>query len=134
MLLLLSIFFVNVILLEKYFKQKRILHCQLTRTRWRFHQFVNYYLISRYFSTFKFFATGCMWKMMCKHWFVSFFFLSFLQPTIPAEGRPAPRIGNIGHLTRISNKLIQLGNNNSEIEAYLQVFISAYFCLLVVIA
>ncbi|XP_062012620.1 uncharacterized protein LOC133729152 [Rosa rugosa] len=42
------------------------------------------------------------------------------KPTIPAEGRPAPRIGNIGHLTRISNKLIQLGNNNSEIEAYLQ--------------
>ncbi|KAL9452854.1 hypothetical protein AB3S75_008611 [Citrus x aurantiifolia] len=42
------------------------------------------------------------------------------KPTVPAEGRSPPRIGNIGHLTRISNKLIQLGNNNSEIHAYLQ--------------
>ncbi|KAH9747787.1 SIT4 phosphatase-associated family protein [Citrus sinensis] len=42
------------------------------------------------------------------------------KPTVPAEGRLPPRIGNIGHLTRISNKLIQLGNNNSEIHAYLQ--------------
>ncbi|KAH7544587.1 hypothetical protein FEM48_Zijuj01G0001600 [Ziziphus jujuba var. spinosa] len=38
----------------------------------------------------------------------------FLQPTLPAEGRSPPRIGNIGHLTRISNKLVQLGNNNSN--------------------
>lgn len=45
-----------------------------------------------------------------------------LQPTVPAEGRSSPRIGNIGHLTRISNKLVQLGNNNSEIQAYLQVY------------
>lgn len=42
------------------------------------------------------------------------------KPTVPAEGRSPPRIGNIGHLTRISNKLVQLGNNNSEIHAYLQ--------------
>ncbi|KAJ4702988.1 Serine/threonine-protein phosphatase 6 regulatory subunit 3 [Melia azedarach] len=42
------------------------------------------------------------------------------KPTVPAEGRSSPRIGNIGHLTRISNKLVQLGNNNSEIQAYLQ--------------
>lgn len=42
------------------------------------------------------------------------------KPTAPAEGRSAPRIGNIGHLTRISNKLIQLGNNKSQIQAYLQ--------------
>lgn len=48
----------------------------------------------------------------------------FYQPTVPAEGRSQPRIGNIGHLTRISNKLIQLGNNNSEIQAQLQVCIS----------
>ncbi|KAM7256691.1 hypothetical protein ACFE04_012432 [Oxalis oulophora] len=41
------------------------------------------------------------------------------KPTVSAEGR-APRIGNIGHLTHISNKLIQLGNKNSEVQAYLQ--------------
>ncbi|KAI8568448.1 hypothetical protein RHMOL_Rhmol02G0200300 [Rhododendron molle] len=42
------------------------------------------------------------------------------KPTIPAEGKLAPRIGNIGHTTRISNKLVQVGNNNSDIQAYLQ--------------
>ncbi|XP_043813881.1 serine/threonine-protein phosphatase 6 regulatory subunit 2 isoform X2 [Manihot esculenta] len=42
------------------------------------------------------------------------------KPTIPADGRPSPRIGNIGHLTRISNKLVQLGNNNGDILACLQ--------------
>lgn len=42
------------------------------------------------------------------------------KPTLPAEGRSPPRIGNIGHVTRISNKLVQLGNNNTDIRAYLQ--------------
>ncbi|KDP34941.1 hypothetical protein JCGZ_09229 [Jatropha curcas] len=42
------------------------------------------------------------------------------KPTVPADGRPPPRIGNIGHLTRISNKIIQLGNNNGDILACLQ--------------
>ncbi|EEF39231.1 serine/threonine-protein phosphatase 6 regulatory subunit 3 [Ricinus communis] len=42
------------------------------------------------------------------------------KPTLPADARPPPRIGNIGHLTRISNKLIQLGNNNGDILACLQ--------------
>ncbi|KAE7996079.1 hypothetical protein FH972_000828 [Carpinus fangiana] len=42
------------------------------------------------------------------------------KPTVPAEGRSPPRIGNIGHLTRISNKLVQLGNGNSEIQSHLQ--------------
>ncbi|KAF5736375.1 serine/threonine-protein phosphatase 6 regulatory subunit 2 [Tripterygium wilfordii] len=42
------------------------------------------------------------------------------KPTVPAEGRSPPRIGNIGHLTHISNKLAQVGSNNSEIQAYLQ--------------
>ncbi|KAL0352794.1 UNVERIFIED_CONTAM: Serine/threonine-protein phosphatase 6 regulatory subunit [Sesamum angustifolium] len=41
-------------------------------------------------------------------------------PTVPAEGRSAPRIGNIGHLTRIANKLVQLGNSNSLIQTFLQ--------------
>ncbi|KAI3455938.1 hypothetical protein Pfo_012601 [Paulownia fortunei] len=42
------------------------------------------------------------------------------KPTIPAEGRSPPRIGNIGHLTRIANKLVQLGNSNSDIQTFLQ--------------
>ncbi|KAF5472575.1 hypothetical protein F2P56_009284 [Juglans regia] len=42
------------------------------------------------------------------------------KPTVPAEGRSPPRTGNIGHLTRISNKLVQLGNSCSQIQAYLQ--------------
>ncbi|TYJ12779.1 hypothetical protein E1A91_A10G004000v1 [Gossypium mustelinum] len=42
------------------------------------------------------------------------------MPTVSAEGRPSPKIGNIGHLTRISNKLVQLGNSNRDIQSYLQ--------------
>ncbi|KAA8550392.1 hypothetical protein F0562_002076 [Nyssa sinensis] len=42
------------------------------------------------------------------------------QPTLPATGRRPPRLGNLGHITRISNKLVQLGNSNSSIQAYLQ--------------
>ncbi|MBA0669181.1 hypothetical protein Goklo_002027, partial [Gossypium klotzschianum] len=41
-------------------------------------------------------------------------------PTLPAAGKHAPRAGNIGHITRISNKLVQLGSSNSCIQAYLQ--------------
>ncbi|XP_047942201.1 serine/threonine-protein phosphatase 6 regulatory subunit 3-like isoform X2 [Salvia hispanica] len=40
------------------------------------------------------------------------------QPTVPATGRYAPRAGYFGHLTRISNKLIQMGND--EIQKHLQ--------------
>lgn len=54
--------------------------------------------------------------------FDNMFLNSLLQPTVPAEGRSPPRIGNIGHLKRISNKLVQLGNTSSEIQAYLQVY------------
>ncbi|AEE31224.2 SIT4 phosphatase-associated family protein [Arabidopsis thaliana] len=43
-----------------------------------------------------------------------------LQPTVPAEGKKPLRIGNIGHLTRISNKLLQLANSNVEIQSHLQ--------------
>ncbi|XP_039028495.1 serine/threonine-protein phosphatase 6 regulatory subunit 3-like isoform X2 [Hibiscus syriacus] len=39
---------------------------------------------------------------------------------LPAAGKRAPRAGNIGHITRISNKLVQLGSSNSSIRAYLQ--------------
>ncbi|XP_038720461.1 serine/threonine-protein phosphatase 6 regulatory subunit 3-like isoform X2 [Tripterygium wilfordii] len=42
------------------------------------------------------------------------------KPTVPAEGRSPPRIGNIGHLTHISNKLAQIGSTNCKIQAYLQ--------------
>ncbi|KAG7947211.1 hypothetical protein I3843_14G082200 [Carya illinoinensis] len=42
------------------------------------------------------------------------------QPTIPAAGKRAPRVGNIGHIRRISNKLVQLGNSQSHIQACLQ--------------
>ncbi|KAK0604265.1 hypothetical protein LWI29_013930 [Acer saccharum] len=42
------------------------------------------------------------------------------KPTLPASGKRAPRAGNLGHITRISNKLIQLGSINSRIQAYLQ--------------
>ncbi|KAK8544955.1 hypothetical protein V6N13_066268 [Hibiscus sabdariffa] len=41
-------------------------------------------------------------------------------PTLPAAGKYAPRAGNIGHITRISNKLMQLGSSNSSIQACLQ--------------
>ncbi|XP_022752860.1 serine/threonine-protein phosphatase 6 regulatory subunit 3-like isoform X2 [Durio zibethinus] len=43
------------------------------------------------------------------------------QPTLPAAGKRAQRAGNIGHITRISNKLVQLGSSNSHIQACLQV-------------
>lgn len=45
----------------------------------------------------------------------------FEQPTLPAAGKHAPRAGNIGHITRISNKLVQLGGSNSCIQTRLQV-------------
>ncbi|XP_076908816.1 uncharacterized protein LOC143565847 [Bidens hawaiensis] len=43
-----------------------------------------------------------------------------MNPTLPAEGRTPPRIGNLGHMTRIANKLIEQGANNAYIESYLQ--------------
>ncbi|KAK4719882.1 hypothetical protein R3W88_018220 [Solanum pinnatisectum] len=42
------------------------------------------------------------------------------QPTFPATGKQAPRLGNIGHLTRIANKLVQLGSNDNRIRGYLE--------------
>ncbi|KAL9371846.1 hypothetical protein Peur_036986 [Populus x canadensis] len=43
-----------------------------------------------------------------------------IKPTLPAAGKQAPRVGNLGHITRISNKLVQLGNSSSRIQSYLQ--------------
>ncbi|KAL8137084.1 hypothetical protein V2J09_003085 [Rumex salicifolius] len=42
------------------------------------------------------------------------------KPTIPEDGKEPPRIGNIGHLTRICNKLVHHGNSKSEIQKFLQ--------------
>ncbi|KAL0436905.1 UNVERIFIED_CONTAM: Ubiquitin-like protein 5 [Sesamum radiatum] len=42
------------------------------------------------------------------------------QPTIPDSRRQAPRAGYFGHLTRIANKLIQLGNSDSRIQRHFQ--------------
>ncbi|RZC70448.1 hypothetical protein C5167_033593 [Papaver somniferum] len=42
------------------------------------------------------------------------------QPTLIAVGRQPPRSGNHGHITRISNKLVELGNGNSQIQTYLK--------------
>ncbi|KAI3983340.1 hypothetical protein MKX01_013407 [Papaver californicum] len=42
------------------------------------------------------------------------------QPTSCSAGKRVPRAGNLGHITRISNSLIQLGNGNSHIQASLQ--------------
>lgn len=62
------------------------------------------------------FFIRCSWMSICFS-----FFQHVLQPTVPAEGRSPPRIGNIGHLTHISNKLVQLANSSSEIQSHLQV-------------
>ncbi|XP_073136498.1 uncharacterized protein [Henckelia pumila] len=43
-----------------------------------------------------------------------------IQPTVPASGRQAPKAGYFGHLTRISNKLVQLGSNDTRIQMHLQ--------------
>ncbi|XP_042407209.1 serine/threonine-protein phosphatase 6 regulatory subunit 3-like [Zingiber officinale] len=43
-----------------------------------------------------------------------------VKATVSAQGRSPPRIGNIGHITRIGNKLSQLANSNSIIKEHLQ--------------
>ncbi|XP_051120960.1 uncharacterized protein LOC127244449 isoform X2 [Andrographis paniculata] len=42
------------------------------------------------------------------------------QPTLVDCSRRPPQAGYLGHLTRISNKLIQLGNSDSVIQTHLQ--------------
>ncbi|KAG1365023.1 serine/threonine-protein phosphatase 6 regulatory subunit 3, partial [Cocos nucifera] len=42
------------------------------------------------------------------------------KPTVSAQGKSPPRIGSVGHMTRIANKLCQFGNDNSLIQTYLQ--------------
>ncbi|TVU14833.1 hypothetical protein EJB05_38329 [Eragrostis curvula] len=40
--------------------------------------------------------------------------------TLSAEGRSPARVGNVGHMTRIANKLIQLANTNITVQSHLQ--------------
>ncbi|KAF8116233.1 hypothetical protein N665_0020s0085 [Sinapis alba] len=42
------------------------------------------------------------------------------QPTVTVTGKKPPRVGYIGHITRISNKIGQLSNSNDQLKAYLQ--------------
>ncbi|XP_024017094.1 serine/threonine-protein phosphatase 6 regulatory subunit 3 isoform X2 [Morus notabilis] len=42
------------------------------------------------------------------------------KPTVPAAGKRAPRAGNLGHITRNANKLVQLRNSQSRIQAFFQ--------------
>ncbi|XP_076921871.1 uncharacterized protein LOC143583455 isoform X2 [Bidens hawaiensis] len=42
------------------------------------------------------------------------------QPTLPATGRNALRVGNIGHITRIANKIMQLGNDDTRIQTHIK--------------
>ncbi|MED6216910.1 hypothetical protein PIB30_012371 [Stylosanthes scabra] len=41
-------------------------------------------------------------------------------PTIPAAGKRAPRTGNIGHITRIVNRLVHLAHNRTQLLTFLQ--------------
>ncbi|KAE9600599.1 hypothetical protein Lal_00045470 [Lupinus albus] len=42
------------------------------------------------------------------------------QPTVPADGKRAPRTGNLGHITRMVNRLVHLAHNRSNILKYLE--------------
>ncbi|XP_027773377.1 serine/threonine-protein phosphatase 6 regulatory subunit 3-like isoform X3 [Solanum pennellii] len=42
------------------------------------------------------------------------------QPTFANSAKRAPRVGSIGHITRISNKLVQLGKNDNYIQAHIE--------------
>ncbi|KQJ84657.1 serine/threonine-protein phosphatase 6 regulatory subunit 3 [Brachypodium distachyon] len=46
--------------------------------------------------------------------------IDLTKRTISSEGRTPPRIGIVGHITRIANKLIQLANSNIIIQSHLQ--------------
>lgn len=42
------------------------------------------------------------------------------QPTVPASHKTPPRVGNLGHITRIANRVWQAANVNKDIQAHLQ--------------
>ncbi|XP_043700614.1 serine/threonine-protein phosphatase 6 regulatory subunit 3-like [Telopea speciosissima] len=43
-----------------------------------------------------------------------------IKPTVSVEAKSPPRIGNIGHITHVANKLVQLSSSNSQTQAFLQ--------------
>ena len=134
---LLTIFLTTVILSAKFLKQRRISRCPLIKTRqW----LINYQLLDiQHFP--KFLTSFLKGKLGLNYLFFGYLIPPFtvtvisalvntnaefvLQPTTPAEGRSPPRIGNIGHMTRISNKLLKMGSNNSDIQAHMQVFLKS---------
>ncbi|XP_076938173.1 uncharacterized protein LOC143606219 [Bidens hawaiensis] len=42
------------------------------------------------------------------------------QPTLLAPGRKPPRLGNLGHIMRIANKIMQLTNTDTRIQIHVQ--------------
>lgn len=48
---------------------------------------------------------------------------------MPAAGKNAPRVGNLGHVTRIANKITQLGNIDNRIQTHIQVVAGVLFIL-----
>ena len=51
-------------------------------------------------------------------------FLCDMQPTVAATGKKAPRVGYVGHITRLWNKLVQLSGTSVLIKASLEVSIT----------
>ncbi|KAK2388309.1 SIT4 phosphatase-associated family protein [Trifolium repens] len=52
-----------------------------------------------------------------------FSYANCIGRTVPAAGKRATRVRNIGHITQIANKLIHLAHNQSHILSHLQRFI-----------
>jgi len=46
--------------------------------------------------------------------------IDLTKRTLSSEGRTPPRVGFVGHITRIANKLIHLANSNLTIQSHLQ--------------
>ncbi|KAI3749673.1 hypothetical protein L2E82_20289 [Cichorium intybus] len=46
--------------------------------------------------------------------------LLYTLPTLPAFGRNELRVGNIEHISRIANKIMQLGNSDTRIQMHIQ--------------
>ena len=44
-----------------------------------------------------------------------------LQPTLPAADKKQPKAGNLGHITRIANKIVQIGQGKKSIQTHIQV-------------
>ncbi|KAF8085796.1 hypothetical protein N665_0647s0011 [Sinapis alba] len=52
------------------------------------------------------------------------FFKSVMKPTVVATGEKTPRVGYVGHITRLCNKLVHLSESDALIKASLQVSIT----------